>query len=275
MNKRSQFVTLSLRVGFVISCLVPLFVYYWIINTPITAATEYYQYLLPCVGGLLTLLAIAGAIFFLILLIRSSEGYKLGLIVLFPIAIWAFVITIAIINPLNNIHMKFQLNIGKSDFSRAELSGFDLRNADLRYLNLTEADLSLADLSGAYLRGVELIRANLIETKLINTDLSSASLLDATVKIEQLACTSTLVRATMPDGKQYDGRFNLAMDQPEIRGGSFSWSQGREGRGSRSIWDPSLEPEEIMAQYYSVSLKEYLAGQEWADENLDKIRIDR
>ena len=76
----------------------------------------------------------------------------------------------------------------------------------------------------------------------------------------------------MPDGTKYDGRFNLAMDQPEIRGGRFIWSQGREGKGTVS--SGSAEPEENMAWYYLVSLEEYLAGQKWAEENLPKLRVD-
>ena len=63
--------------------------------------------------------------------------------------------------------------------------------------------------------------------------------------------------STMPDGKRYDGRFRLEKDI--ILAADFF---------------PDGASDQDMADYYAVTLEEYLEGQKWADENLHKYRKD-
>lgn len=89
-----------------------------------------------------------------------------------------------------------------------------------------------------------------------NSDLTSEYLNAAVISNEQLSDLSRLWHATMPNGKRYDGRFNLWGDL--------------EGIADKS----DIEDPEFMAMIYAVSLEEYLAGQEWAEENLPGLRGD-
>ena len=72
---------------------------------------------------------------------------------------------------------------------------------------------------------------------------------------EQLVTLSALRGSMMPDGKRYDGRFNLRRDI----------------RAAGVIAYAYPEHPEDMAQWYGVSLEAYLAGQEWARENLPRL----
>jgi predicted DCC family thiol-disulfide oxidoreductase YuxK len=67
---------------------------------------------------------------------------------------------------------------------------------------------------------------------------------------EAVATMRYLRFVPMPDGKRYDGRYRLP--------GDLDWAR----ENGVDIDDP-----EAMAKWYSVSLEEYLEGQEWADEN--------
>lgn len=123
------------------------------------------------------------------------------------------------------------------------LQGLNLRGADLRGANLYQADLRNADLRN---------------TKLENADLYEANLEGAQISDEQLAWTWTMRGTTMPDGKRYDGRYNLPHDRELCEKWNHSWN------------DP-----DSMAQYYGVSVDEYLQGQEWAAENLAQLRAKK
>lgn len=59
----------------------------------------------------------------------------------------------------------------------------------------------------------------------------------------------------MPDGTRYDGRYRLAGDLEVAK------------VDKHDIDDPAA-----MAQFYKVSLEDYLQGQKWAEENLPKYR---
>ena len=120
------------------------------------------------------------------------------------------------------------------------LVGRNLRGANLLDANLYEADLRDADLTNAVLEKADLVYTNLE---------------GAAVTDKQLAGTDIMYGATMPDGKHYDGRYNLH--------GDFAYAR-RKGVDIHS-------PEE-MAAWYGVSVSEYIAGQRWAKANLASLR---
>jgi hypothetical protein len=122
------------------------------------------------------------------------------------------------------------------------LQGEDMRGAALENANLYQADLRRADLTNANLR---------------NADLYGANLEEATVTTEQLALTSTMRWATMPDGSRYDGRFNLYHDFEVMPRKGFDASDAQQ-----------------VANYYDVPLEIYLAGQTWAGEHLAALQKD-
>jgi hypothetical protein len=116
-----------------------------------------------------------------------------------------------------------------------EWRGSNWRDANLYDANLREADLTNADLYQA--------------------DLVSADLTGAIVSDEQLASCDIMYQAIMPDGRRYDGRYRL---------------QGDFALANRKKID--TDSPEAMADWYGVTLEQYLEGQKWADENLDALR---
>jgi len=118
------------------------------------------------------------------------------------------------------------------------LSAFNLEDTILSKANLQKATLTNANLQGA----------NLFEANLNQTALALANLQNARNLTEQQLVTAfSLTQAIMPDGSRYNGRYNLYGDYKETGA-------------------------EAMAHCYGVSLEEYLAGQEWARENLPRLR---
>ncbi len=158
---------------------------------------------------------------------------------------------------------------------RAELFAANLRRSFLNDADLTGADLSTAllqkaDLSGAILIGTKLNSANLEEAVLwdallIDADLSRANitrarmgdtiLLGAIVSEEQLAQTGWLRRSILPNMSRYDGRYNLEGDLAAI-----------------PLMDADTSDAEVMASFYEVPVEAYLEGQEWANNNLERVR---
>ena len=134
-----------------------------------------------------------------------------------------------------------------------ELQGADLMKADLAHADFHQAHLEYVDLSMSDLRCAKLTRANLhganfSQTKLTSADLYKANLRDArSLTADQLAQTNRLWGATMPDGKPYDGRFRLPGDLAFAE-----WAKV-------DINDPKA-----MADFYGISLEDYLGGQEYA-----------
>jgi len=110
------------------------------------------------------------------------------------------------------------------DLISANLRGADLRDAYLEGANLMDAKLRSANLDGADLRGAYLLDANLRDATLIDAKLRGADLLDANLEgaelrganltnanlsDTQLSKAKSLEGATMPDGTEYDGRFDI------------------------------------------------------------------
>lgn len=133
---------------------------------------------------------------------------------------------------------------------RAELEGADLMKAkldgvDFHQANLEGADLRMCDLRIAKMVRTNLQGANFSEADLTRADLYKADLRDArNLTDEQLSKVKRLMGARMPDGKYYDGRFNLPGDLALAEWGKID------------IHDPDL-----MANFYGVSLEIYLDGQ--------------
>ena len=115
-------------------------------------------------------------------------------------------------------HRAIETLRAKGWLSSGALKGVDLQDIQLRGADLYMADLGKADLRGANLTGADLSMANLeganFDTvNLTGADLSMANLEGAiNLSNAQLAQTSRLWGATMPDGTLYDGRFALVGD---------------------------------------------------------------
>jgi hypothetical protein len=122
------------------------------------------------------------------------------------------------------------------------LQGANLLRANLRKVLLVKADL----------RGALFYKAEIWDAYFHETNLTGA------VKLEdwQLVTVKYLRKAILPDGKLYNGRFNLR--------GDISWACDKLGINK--------EDDQAMADFYGVSVDEYRRGQVWAVENLQGLR---
>lgn len=115
-----------------------------------------------------------------------------------------------------------------------------------------KVNLRKASLFKANLQGADFTSAILEDTDMAEVNLKGATQgVGRSLSYEKLANVERLWRATMPDGKIYDGRLNLK--------GDIDFAQ----RAMVNINDPLK-----MAEWYEVSLEDYQAGQEWAKQNL-------
>ncbi len=137
-----------------------------------------------------------------------------------------------------------RMDLQGADLRKGRLAGTALRRADLRCARLDEADLTGCDFGEADLRDADLFGASL----------EGANLKGARVQDFQLVLTASLVAATLPDGRRYDGRFQLQGDLAAARGEKVYPDQA-----------------EAMARWYGVSTTDYDAGQVWADEYLEEL----
>ncbi len=100
----------------------------------------------------------------------------------------------------------------------AHLEGADLMNADLEGVDFHQAHMEFTDLSSANLTDAKMVRAtlkgaNFTKTILTGADLFKANLVDAIgLTPAQLRTAKRLIGAILPDGKLYDGRYNLEGD---------------------------------------------------------------
>jgi uncharacterized protein YjbI with pentapeptide repeats len=128
-------------------------------------------------------------------------------------------------------------SLHKVDFHQARLHSADLSGVDLSESKLTRARLMGANLAGTNLSGADMYKANLTGVKHLTA--------------VQLAQAKRLFGAIMPDGGTYDGRYNLEGDLEFAR-----W-------GQVDVSDPAA-----MAEFFGVSLEDYLEGQKAADVEL-------
>ena len=133
----------------------------------------------------------------------------------------------------------------------AHLEGADLMNADLEGIDFHQAHMEFTDLSSANLAGAKMVRAtlkgaNFTKTDITGVDLFKANLVDAIgLTQNQLRSTKRLIGATLPDGKLYDGRYNLEGDMEFL-----AWSR----------IDPNNSAE--MAKMLGIPEEVYVQGQE-------------
>ncbi len=133
---------------------------------------------------------------------------------------------------------------------QAFLQGADLKEADLCYVDLHQANLDDTDLTNAKFLAAKLNRASLQGANLEGTDFTNADLYKVNLRgarnltEEQLSKLNELFGSIMPDGTVYDGRFNLFGDLDRAK-----WAKVK-------IDDPKS-----MAEFYGVSLENYLQGQ--------------
>ncbi|MBI5952475.1 MAG: pentapeptide repeat-containing protein [Chloroflexi bacterium] len=122
------------------------------------------------------------------------------------------------------------------------LQGANLLRANLRKVLLVKADL----------RGALFYKAELWDAYLHETNLTGA------IELEdwQLVTVKYLRKAILPDGKVYDGRFNLR--------GDLSWAYDKLGIAK--------DDDQAIADFYGVPVDDYRRGQIWAAENLQKLR---
>jgi len=131
---------------------------------------------------------------------------------------------------------------------------------ELRVLGyLTDGTLAKRELRGSNWQNANLYKANLEDSDLRNAKMQGADFVEANLKgalitDEQLATTYIMHSAMLPSGKLYDGRFNLP--------GDFDYAR-RKG--------VNLQSQQEMAEWFGVSLADYMKGQEWARENLPKM----
>lgn len=125
------------------------------------------------------------------------------------------------------------------------LSDGTLRKRNLRGSNWVDANMYEADLRGSDLGNAVLERADFV----------LANLKDVNVKPEQLITTDIMHGAIMPDGRKYDGRYQLA--------GDFAYARRK---------NVNIESDEAMATWFGVPLEQYREGQQWADQHLEALR---
>jgi uncharacterized protein YjbI with pentapeptide repeats len=142
-------------------------------------------------------------------------------------------------------------NLSEAVMMSTNLQGASLSITNLQGANLIQADLRKARLTGANLRGVNLQLARLQEAVLTEANLQEVDKLTDW----QLMSAFALRGATMPAGTRYDSRYNLSGDILTAR--------------NHGIRPDNLEQ---MAQFYGLSLEDYLRGQEWARTILPALR---
>ena len=155
--------------------------------------------------------------------------------------------------------------LNKSFLISANLDGVSFTGADLTRVAFSFASLRgtswyEADLQGAFFDGADLENARLsthavgehyAEADLTGATFREANFRGANVRDAQLLRARSLWRARMPDGRIYDGRYNLPADM------SLHLKFAR---------DPN-DPNE-WAEFYAVPASQYLEGQAWARANL-------
>jgi len=128
----------------------------------------------------------------------------------------------------------------------ADLLKADLTKVDLHQAHLSGVNLSMANLSGAKLARTDMERANLNNTIIDGADFFKANLLGVcNLTDEQCSKAKRLYGATMPDGKIYDGRYNLEGDFEFARWGRVD-----------------VDNPQAMAYFLGISVETYQRGQE-------------
>jgi len=161
---------------------------------------------------------------------------------------------------LNNLYIQY------ADLKNADLSLASLTNCNFDSVNFEGANLFYTNFSSSEIRNSDFKRAMIIgtifrETKLLHTDFTGVSYGRGNSLSEEathsLFCNAlALRRSIMPNGMKYDGRYRL---HEELSNSSDS---------------DHITHAQGWANYYGITVEQYLEGQKWADENLHKYRKD-
>jgi hypothetical protein len=125
-------------------------------------------------------------------------------------------------------------------------------DGSMKGINLYRANLEKAFLNNTNLAGANFEQANLKQAYLSYLDLTGAKNLERA----QLAQARYLIKTKLPDGRLHDGRYNLFNQD-------LKWAVTGE---HIDITDLNQ-----LADFYGVTIEEYLRGQAWAKENHEKI----
>jgi uncharacterized protein YjbI with pentapeptide repeats len=157
----------------------------------------------------------------------------------------------------NNLHQKGFLSY--RIFENAKLAGAMLIGADLSHssfyfsdftgVELPGANLHMTSFWGGTLRGVDLRDADLSESYFEYVDFT-----DARVTPKQLQSTNRLHGSRLPNGKIYDGRFNLPVDIQDAQASGID------------VNDPNA-----MAKWYQMPYEQYMRSM---DLRKEKPEID-
>lgn len=152
------------------------------------------------------------------------------------------------------------------DLSKADFRGAIIKDCKFQEVNLTMATLTGVDFSGneilgvdfsqTYLMGASFEGVDLTYSKFENADFLLANLKDAIYDEREIIKAGSLHRAIMSDGYVYDGRYNIEFDKV--------WAQAQSGKKEITSQD--------MANYFGVTLEAYEKGQEWAKDNLERLK---
>lgn len=136
-------------------------------------------------------------------------------------------------------------------FRGIDLSAANLQKANMSMADLGDSNLAYSHLDGAKLNGADLSGANLEKASLVGTSLIRANLRGVqNMTDDQFIMIGRLRGATMPDGQRYDGRYNLLGDLADAQ-----------------VLHVELQDPEAIANFFGISLQDYLAGQRWAREH--------
>ena len=141
--------------------------------------------------------------------------------------------------------------LADANCKQAVFANANLMKATLYNANFAEAVLIYADLRGASMNGVNLSKSRLHRAKLDGATLVRANFKDSDITDHTLRSAAELRYATLPDGTKYDGRFRL---QSELE----MYSSFYQDEDTPENW----------AEFYDISVEEYIEGQAWADKNL-------
>jgi hypothetical protein len=158
----------------------------------------------------------------------------------------------------------YEANLHGADLSFANLKRADLRAANLSRARLVNTDLTSAACKGTSFKGAHIISETPDKTWMLRADLFDANLEGAKFlngleghstlsEHNHLVSLHRLQLAILPDGKRYDGHFNLPGDLEHAR---------------LHHVDPA-DPQ-AMAAFYQVPLEVYQQGQEWHRLNAGK-----
>ncbi len=141
--------------------------------------------------------------------------------------------------------------LADSNFKQSIFAGAKLTKTTLYNANFAEAVLIFADLSRASANGANFSKTKFHRAKLTGAALVRANFQDSDITDTTLKSAAELRYAILPDGTKYDGRYRLPAEREMYT----------------SFYQDEDTPEN-WAEFYDITVEEYISGQDWADKNL-------